>query len=44
MAKPFVLQTDISAQGIGTALEQGDQVVAYASHFLTKAERSYSVI
>ena len=43
-AKPFVLQTDASARGIGAVLEQGGQVVAYASRVLTKAERSYSVI
>ena len=43
-ARPFVLQTDASARGIGAVLEQGGQVVAYASRVLTKAERSYSVI
>ena len=43
-AKPFVLQTDASAMGIGTVLEQGGQVVAYASRVLTPPEKSYSVI
>ena len=43
-ARSFVLQTDASARGIGAVLEQGGQVVAYASRVLTKAERSYSVI
>ena len=43
-AKQFVLQTDASSQGIGAVLEQGGQVVAYASRVLTAAEKSYSVI
>ena len=43
-AKPFVLQTDASAMGIGAVLEQGGQVVAYASRVLTPPEKSYSVI
>ena len=34
-ARPFVLQTDACAQGIGAVLEQGGQVVAYANHVLT---------
>ena len=38
-----MLQIDASARGIGATLEQGGQVVAYASWVLTKAERSYSV-
>ena len=43
-AKPFVLQTDASATGIGAVLEQGGQVVAYASRVLTPPKNSYSVI
>ena len=43
-AKPFVLQTDASATGIGAVLKQGGQVVAYASSVLTPPEKSYSVI
>ena len=43
-AKPFVLQTDANSLGIGAVLEQDGRVVAYASHVLTKAEKSYSVI
>ena len=43
-AKPFVLQTDASGMGIGAVLEQGSQLVAYASRVLTPPEKSYSVI
>ena len=43
-AKPFVLQTDASAVGIGTVLEQGGQVVAYGSRVLTPLEKPYSVM
>ena len=43
-AKPFILQTDTSSLGIGAVLEPTGKVVAYASHVLTKAEKSYSVI
>ena len=43
-AKPFVLQTDASATGIGAVLKQVGQVVAYASCVLTPSEKSYSVI
>ena len=39
-----MLQTDASAMGIGAVLEQGGQVVAYASRVLTPPEKSYGVI
>lgn len=46
-SKPFTLQTDASAEGVGAALLQftdgGDQVIAYASRTLTATERKYSV-
>ena len=45
-SKPFTLQTDASQERLGAALsqpgEQGEQIVAYASRSLTKAERNYS--
>ena len=40
----FMLQTDASTVGLGAVLEQNSHVVAYASRFLTAAERTYSVI
>ena len=43
-AKPFVLQTDASAMGIGAVLKQGGQVVTYANRALTPPEKSYHVI
>ena len=40
------LQTDASQEGLGAALsqlgEKGEQIVAYASRSLTKAEQNYS--
>ena len=45
-SKAFILDTDVSNQGVGAALSQEhngeEHVVAYASHSLTKAERRYS--
>ena len=43
-APPFVLQSNASAVGLGTVLEQGGHVIAYASWTLTKSESNYSVI
>ena len=43
-SKPFSLQTDANAVGIGVVLEQAGHVVAYASRSLTQSERNYSVI
>ena len=40
----FVLQTDASAVGQGTVLEQDGHPIAYASRSLTNSERNYSVI
>jgi len=46
-SKPFLLDTDASQEGIGTVLSQiidgNEQVIAYASRALSKAERKYSV-
>lgn len=41
-ASPIVLQTDVSNIGLGAVLEQGGNVIAYASRSLNKAERQYS--
>ena len=43
-AAPFLLQTDASAVGLGTVLEQGGCVIAYASRALTQSEKQYSTI
>ena len=43
-APEFVLKTDASALGIRAVLEQGNQVIAYQSRALTRAEQQYSVI
>ena len=44
---PFILDTDASQSGIGTALSQEEggekKVIAYANQTLTKVERRYSV-
>ena len=47
-AREFILDTDVSEQGIGAVLLQIHQdsqehVVAYASRVLSKPERKYSV-
>lgn len=45
-SKPFVLQTDASAFGIGAVLtqqfEDGEKVISYLSRSLTRSERNYS--
>jgi transposase InsO family protein len=47
--KPFILQTDSSEYGVGAVLCQisddgsREQVIAYASHSLNKAQRNYTV-
>ena len=43
-ASHFVLQTDASAGGLGTILQQNGHAIAYASCVLNKAECNYSVI
>ena len=43
-AMTFVLQSDVSATGIGAVLEQDCHVVAFASRVLTNSEWQYSVI
>ena len=43
-ASEFMLQTDASAVGLGTVLEQDGHMIAYASRSLTPSERQYSVI
>ena len=43
-ASKFTLQTDASASGLGSVLEQAGYIVAYASRTLTKSERNYCVI
>lgn len=43
-ATSFHLLTDGSASVLGIVLEQGGHVIAYASRFLSPAEKKYSVI
>ena len=40
----FTLYTDASDSGLGAVLQQNNQVVAYASRTLNRAEKQYSVI
>ena len=43
-ATEFVLETDASAVGLGTVVEQKGHLITYASWSLTSSEHNYSVI
>ena len=44
LAEGLILFTDASGFGIGTVLEQGNNVISHANRMLMKAERNYNTL